>query len=151
MLAVPTVVGQSKSLYQCKDGSFSDTPCPGGKIIEVPPTNTAKSEQPREPLMEEKQAKPEPKPTPSGPPIPIKCRDLTLAQKSEIKTQLRFQNIVPCMTEQQAKSIIRNKQHSEYIYPAGGNNVFKEWIFTPPTPRFPHRIYIENGYVVETK
>ncbi|TCI03614.1 DUF4124 domain-containing protein [Corallincola luteus] len=139
----------SATLYQCADGTFSDKPCPGSKIIEIPETNTAKSVKPLPSVPDETSSIDVKQPVDHS--VPVMCRDLSIKQRQQIKQSLRFLEIVPCMTEAQAKRIIGNKQHSETIYPAGGNNVTKEWIFTPATPRFPNRIILENGYVTQTQ
>ncbi|RCU49911.1 DUF4124 domain-containing protein [Corallincola holothuriorum] len=146
LLALPS---HSDTLYQCADGQFSDRPCHGGKAIDVPPTNTAPAAKPRPESNVEPQAPTKVKKVDHS--VPVICRDLSLKQRQQIKQSLRFLEIVPCMTEAQAKRIIGNKQHSETIYPAGGDNVTKEWIFTPATPRFPNRIILENGYVTQTQ
>jgi hypothetical protein len=143
---------QASSLYQCADGKFSDIPCAGGIKVDVPETNTMPAVAPLPALTEAENTSTEaPKPPAKESLVPLKCRDLSLKQRQDIQQNLRFQNIVPCMTESQAKQIIRNEQHTEILYPAGGGNLMKEWIFTPPTPRFPNRVLLENGYVVETQ
>ncbi len=160
-LALSTVLLSSlpadAAIYRCGDGRYQGSPCkedvykPPIKVrVATPEPKRAEEPSPTDAEALTLEATP-PAPTAKAAPDPrpFQCQSISAAQQQAIKEAVRFLRIATCMTEQEALNSLRSTPFDRFDESLADGSVISEWVITPPHPRFPNRIKVHKGYVVE--